>query len=235
EAGAFALAHPCGSSSFGQLEAFSNKFNPGSSWRAVWHALEEGDEVPGDTPDRIVKAFRTRHYAEDHPNDRPRSLGFHLLWRKQKVRPEYRDLPQAELDALRAEVGREGITTEVDEKWIVVGGDGEPLRVEEARGAKLLLHEATFLSADDYDAEEAGEDVGHVHSTVAQALEVAQKAEVPNIVLYHVSTRYTDTEIRDAVRAEAQRIHLQARVWVAFPRRVYWNLLGEKPVWDGVK
>jgi ribonuclease Z len=233
EAGPFAVAHPCGSNSFGQLEAFANKFNPGTSWRAVWQALEEGDELPGEVPDRVIKAFRTRHYTEDRPADKPRSLGYNLLWRKQKVRAEYRDLPQAELDALRLQVGREGITEQVDEKWITVGGDGQPIKPDDARGSKLLLHEATFLTPDDYDAEEAGEDVGHMHSTVIQALTIARDAEIPNVVLYHISTRYTDSEIRDSVRKAAQELNLRARVWAVLPRRVYWNLLGDKPLWDG--
>jgi ribonuclease Z len=217
------------------VEAFAAKFNPGTSWNAVWHALEEGDELASGISDRIIKAFRTRHYVDDHPQDTPRSLGYHLFWRKQKVLPEYRDLPQAELDDLRARIGREGITGLVDEKWISVGGDGAPLPASAVAGAKLLLHEATFLSSDDYDAEEDGEEAGHIHSTVAQALGVAHEAEIENVVLYHISTRYTDAEIRDAVRAVAEELKLAARVWVALPRRVHWNLLGERPVWEGDK
>ncbi len=232
EAGPFALIHPCGSSSFGQLEAFANRFNPGTSHNAIWHRAEEGDEFPTGVEGRFLKAFRTRHYADDDLNQPPRSLGYHLIWRKMKVRPEYRDLPQKELDAVRLEIGKEGITSPVDEQWISIGGDGCPLSPDAVRGSKLLLHEATFLSSDDYDSEEAGEDVGHVHSTVAEALRVAQEAEIENVVLYHISTRYTDQEIRDAVRAEAQKLNLKARVWAALPRRVYWNLLKEKPVWE---
>jgi len=233
EHGSFAVAHPCGSSSFKMLEAFAGKFNPGTSWNAVWQALEEGDELPSGIEGRFIKAFRTRHYADDNPDHAPRSLGYRLIWRKQKVRAEYRDLPQSELDALRAEVGREGITEPVDETWITVGGDGAPLAPAALQGCKLLLHEATFLSPDDYDAEDAGEDVGHVHSTIEDALRLAAAAGVGQVVLYHVSTRYTDAEIRDAVRSVAQNVQLKARVWVALPRRIYWNLLGERPTWDG--
>lgn len=258
EAGSFALVHPCGSNSFSQLENFSNKFNPGSSWRAVWHALEEGDEIPAGAEgsgERILKAFRTRHYLDDAPQNAPRSLGYHLLQRKLKVKPALRALPQAELDELRARVGREGITELVDEKFITIGGDGAALRVEDAAGAKLLLHEATFLCAADRDADiddfYAHDDEnssastraakprksaplhGHVHSTVEEAMIVARAAEVENLVLYHVSTRYTDAQIRDAVREIATALQLKARVWVAMPRRVHWDLLAEKPLWEG--
>ena len=233
EAGSFAVAFPCGSGSFSQLEDFANKFNPGSSRNAVWHALEEGDALPTSVEGKFLQAFRTRHYADEDRNGPPRSLGFHLMWRKQKVRAEYRALPQGELDAIRAELGRDGITSPIDEKWITVGGDGQPLSESEIRGTKLLLHEATFLHEDDYDAEEAGEDIGHVHSTVTGVLQLAQKAEIENLVLYHISTRYTDGEIREAIRETAKNLNLKTRVWAAMPRRVHWDLLKEKPVWEG--
>ncbi len=232
EAGSFAVAYPCGSRSFHQLEEFSNKFNPASSRNAVWHALEEGDELPTSVEGKFLKAFRTQHYANEDRYAAPRSLGFHLMWRKAKVRPEFRELPQAELDALRLQVGREGITTPIDEKWITVGGDGLPLTVDEVKGTKLLLHEATFLSADDYDEDEVGEDIGHVHSTISGALKLAHEAAIENVVLYHISTRYTDQEIRGAIQTEAQTLNLQARVWAVLPRRVHWNLLRERPVWE---
>jgi len=233
EAGPFTLAYPYNGRSFKMLEAFSAKFNPGSSRQAVWRELEEGDELETGVDGRFVKAFRTRHYADDDISGAPRSLGFHLMWRKLKVKPELRDLPQAELDKIRLELGREGITAPVDERYVTVSGDGAPLPPAEVAGSQLLLHEATFLSPDDYDADEAGEDVGHVHSTLTEALEVAARSEVPNLVLYHVSTRYMDQQIRDAVREGAEKIGLRAKVWVALPRRVHWDLLREKPVWDG--
>jgi ribonuclease Z len=232
EAGSFALAYPGGSASFPQLEHFSLRFNPASSQQAVWHALETGDELPTSVDGRFIRAFRTKHYADDNLEGAPRSLGYHFYWRKQKVLPQYRDLPQSELDALRAQVGREGITAPVDEKWITVGGDGEPLTLEEISGTQLLIHEATFLHAGDYDAEEAGEDVGHIHSTVERVLFLAKECGVENVVLYHISTRYTDAEIKSAVRALASEIGLQCRVWAALPRRVHWDLLRERPVYE---
>ena len=106
EAGGFALAHPCGSRSFDQIAAFANSFNPGTSWNAVWQPLEEGDWIESGVEGRLIHAFRTRHYADDNPQAAPRSLGFHLMWRKQKVREEYRELNQAELDAVRGQIGR---------------------------------------------------------------------------------------------------------------------------------
>lgn len=233
EAGSFLLGHPAGGRSWGPLEGFSHKFNPGTSHSAIWKPLEEGDWIDSGVEGRLIQSFRTRHYADDNPRDAPRSLGYHLIWRKMKVKPEYQSLSQKELDAVRLEIGREGITAPIDEKWVTISGDGCPLPVEQVAGTQLLLHEATFLRPDDYDAEAAGEDVGHVHSTVFDALSLAQAAKVPNVLLYHISTRYSDVEIRDAVRETAMALELKAKVWAALPRRVYFDVFRDKPLFEG--
>jgi ribonuclease Z len=233
EAGPFAVAHPSNGRSWRMLENFSLRCIPGNSEQALWRPLEAGEWVDTGVEGRPIQSFRTRHYTEDLSEGPPRSLGYHLIWRKQKVRPEYRDLPQSALDDLRAHLGREGITAPVDEKIITIGGDGVPLAPEEVQGTNLLLHEATFLSPEDYDVEDAQEEVGHMHSTVRDALVVAHEAGVPQLVLYHISTRYTDQEIREAVRQVAGEIGCSARVWAALPRRIYWDILKEKPLWEG--
>jgi ribonuclease Z len=72
---------------------------------------------------------------------------------------------------------------------IVYTGDTKPSEnvVELARGADLLIHEATF---GDELAERAAEDG---HSTVSQAASVAAKAGVKRLILTHISSRYGDT------------------------------------------
>ena len=258
EAGPFALCHPAAGKSWSQIENFTLKFNPGSSGQAIWRPLEEGDWIDSGVEGRLIQSFRTRHFANDAPENAPRSLGFNLIWRKNKVKAEYLELSQKELDAVRVELGALaisdpryaklnekdrrstqarlgalGITAPVDEKVVCVSGDGQPLTVEQVAGAQLLVHEATFLRAEDYDADEAGEDVGHVHSTIHDALKLAQQAHVPNVVLYHISTRYMDGEIRDAVREIAGELGLKSKVWPILPRRVYWDVLRDKPAWEG--
>ena len=234
EAGSFLLGHPANGRSWREMESFSLRFNPGSSKSAIWKPLEEGDWIDSGVEGRLIRAFRTKHYSDDDPRNAPRSLGFHLIWRKMKVKAEYQGLSQTELDVVRLEIGREGITAPVDEKWVTISGDGCVLSEEEVAGTQCLIHEATFLRAEDYDADEAGEDVGHVHSTVFDALSLAQKAGVKNVVLYHISTRYSDQEIREAIREIARELQLEARVWAAMPRRIYFDFFREKPVYEGV-
>lgn len=71
---------------------------------------------------------------------------------------------------------------------IVYSGDTRPSDeiVKLAEGADLLIHDGTFSSDLEDEADEAG------HSTVKEAAEVAKKSGVEKLVLTHVSPRYSD-------------------------------------------
>lgn len=71
---------------------------------------------------------------------------------------------------------------------IVIASDTLPIKetIAQAKGAELLIHEATFL---DKQKEKAGE---AMHSTVAEAATIAKKANVKKLALFHFSARNTD-------------------------------------------
>ncbi|HXQ88048.1 MAG TPA: MBL fold metallo-hydrolase, partial [Solirubrobacterales bacterium] len=71
-------------------------------------------------------------------------------------------------------------------RTIVITGDTAPCRatVEAARGADLLVHDASFSEEEAQRAAETG------HSTVGQAAAVAAEAHVKLLALVHISSRY---------------------------------------------
>lgn len=76
---------------------------------------------------------------------------------------------------------------------VVYSGDTKPCEnmVKISEGADLLIHDGTFLE----------EEEGKAHADVKQAAKVAVKSKVKELILTHISRRYTDTaEIEETAK-----------------------------------
>ncbi len=91
----------------------------------------------------------------------------------------------------KGEVRLEDVTWANPGRKIVYSGDCIPDDnvLEAARGADLLIHEATFDSSKKQEANE------RMHSTAEGAATIAKKAKVKQLVLTHISPRYSDSTI----------------------------------------
>ncbi len=174
--------------------------------------------APGDAFED--EGYRIEAFATDHTRE---SIGFALI---EDDRPGRFDVERARAMGIPEGplFGRlhRGETVELEDgrrvapedlvgpprpgRRLVYSADTRPSAVvtEAARGADLLIHEATF---DDEEARRAAE-TGH--STAAQAARVAAEAGVRDLVLTHVSARYSDRPAR--LLDEARIIFPAARI-----------------------
>jgi ribonuclease Z len=81
-------------------------------------------------------------------------------------------------------------------RTVVITGDTAPCKAtaEAARGAELLVHDASFSEEEAQRAAETG------HSTVGQAAAVAREAKVKLLSLVHISSRYHVGTVLDEAR-----------------------------------
>jgi ribonuclease Z len=97
-------------------------------------------------------------------------------------------------------------------KKLVIIGDAEATEglAEQLRDADVLVIEATFLERDASIARDYG------HLTAAEAAELAATSDVKQLVLTHISGRYSDEEIL----AEATKAFPNSRIAMDFDRLV---------------
>ncbi len=101
---------------------------------------------------------------------------------------------------------------------VVLSGDTGPCDAtrEAARGASLLVHEATFLDEDRARARETR------HSTAGEAAEIGREADVGLLALTHLSARFAPRDVRAEATAVFERVVVPRdfdRVEVPLPER----------------
>ncbi|MBK7784557.1 MAG: ribonuclease Z [Gemmatimonadetes bacterium] len=185
-------------------------YGPKGARRVLNHALEVGIErvkfpveivelAVGDIikrPDYDIVTFPTEHRADtigyalvEHIRlgrfnpELARALGIPEgpLWGKIH-KGETITLPDGRRVAPEELVGRPRAGRKV-----VISGDTRPVPAlrDAAKGADLLVHEATFSQEDAARARETG------HSTAQEAAAIARDAEAKRLVLTHISPRYS--------------------------------------------
>ncbi|VVB66120.1 Ribonuclease Z [Candidatus Gugararchaeum adminiculabundum] len=164
--------------------------------------IGDGFEYKGDG--FKVRAFDVEHdkggmgfvFQEDAKRkfDEAKAKGMGL---KGKLFREIQEKGSVETE--KGKVKLEDVSWLQDGLKIVYSGDTMPCKrlVDEAKGADLIIHEATFLEEMKEEAKEKK------HSTAKQAAEIAKKAGAKRLLLTHISGRYKDSK---EIEKEARKV-----------------------------
>ena len=227
-AGDFVTVMPEGSGAGKRLAGFLSEFDARSTGKVNWKTMVAGESIPIEPERHFLRAFETDHYPE-LPGRRALSLGYQIVRHVDKLKPEFRGMPQAELDAVRLQHGKPFITETLEDVLLSVTGDTMPLNPDLFRGSRALIHECTFLDARE---REEMSDRGHPHCCLGEVLESARAAKVGRLGLYHLSRRYDDDFILAKVRESCADLEIPFPVSVALPGRLYDDLFAHS-VWKG--
>jgi ribonuclease Z len=149
-------------------------------WRGVefpitWVPLKSGG-THRLSQHRVIEAFAVQHVATEP------AFGYRVVETRKRLKRELAEMPQKEVEQLSRARGRDAVMEQHGHVVFAHSGDAMPIDVALIRGADLLVHDATFLAA-----EERREPI---HATTEEVLALAHEAGVAALVLNHLSVRY---------------------------------------------
>jgi ribonuclease Z len=175
-----------------------------SAYRGVvfplrWTPVDAGESLPLGAS-RSLEAFDVAHTAGEA------CLGYRVVEARRRLSPRFASLPQSEIEA-RARAGeRESMMEAATHILFVHTGDAMPIDPSLALGADLLVHDATFLAADDRREP--------IHASTEEALAVARDAHVKALVLYHLSIRYERARALPVLKGQLAGSGFDGECWL---------------------
>jgi ribonuclease Z len=115
-------------------------------------------------------------------------------------------MTQPEIEAAARHGTRDALLEDAHHVLFAHSGDAMPIDPALVAHADLLVHDATFLQ--EADRREP------IHATTEEALEVASRANVKVLVLYHLSIRYDRATAIPALRAQLASSGFMGDCWL---------------------
>ena len=141
----------------------------------TWTALEAGESHRLNGK-RVLEAFAVSHVPPEP------AIGYRVLETRRRLKSEFGSLPQAQLERLSRQNGRDRMMEEFTHVLFAHSGDAMPVDVALVRDADTLVHDATFLEPTDRRAP--------IHASSREVFELAREAGVRTLILNHLSIRY---------------------------------------------
>ena len=171
----------------------------GVDFPLVWVPAVAGTSVPIGKNKRL-EAINVTHTTNEV------ALGYRVVETRKRLKPEFASLPQSEIEAAARHGRRDDLLEEVQHVSFAHSGDAMPIDPSLATNADVLVHDATFLSAADRREP--------IHATTEEALDVARRASVKSLVLYHLSIRYDRASALPTLRAQVAASGFAGDCWL---------------------
>lgn len=165
----------------------------------TWIAAAPGTALPIGKG-KHLEAIPVRH-TESEP-----ALGYRVLETRKRLKPEFASLSQKEIETAAREGTRDQLLEDAQHIVFVHSGDAMPIDPALAANADLLVHDATFLNEPDRREP--------IHATTEEALDVARRANVKTLALYHLSIRYDRATAIPALRAQVASSGFMGECWL---------------------
>ena len=181
------------------LRDFLERAYAGVTFPLAWVPMVPGGSAPLGKG-RSIEAFAARHTPGEL------ALGYRVVETRRRLKPEFAGLPQAEIEARARQGLRDALMEDTRHIVFAHSGDAMPVAPDEVRGADLLVHDATFLSAADRREP--------IHATTEEALEVARLSGARALVLQHLSIRYERPAAITALAGQVQASSYTGPAWL---------------------
>ncbi|HYE86071.1 MAG TPA: MBL fold metallo-hydrolase [Vicinamibacterales bacterium] len=149
--------------------------------------------APPGTSISIGKGKQLEAFAVRHTDNEP-ALGYRVVEMRKRLKPEFASLTQIEIEAAARQGTRDALLEDAGHVLFAHSGDAMPIDPAVVANADVLVHDATFLN--EADRREP------IHATTEEALDVAKRAAVKTLILYHLSIRYPRATALPALRAQ---------------------------------
>ena len=219
------VLYPGDARSIDRLREFAWRFDRETADSYDWIKVEPGVSYPV-TNELALKPIRNTHLSR--MGDENRSVGYAVMRRFRKLKAEFQSLSQDELRQIGTTHGSQFLSEPHEEPMLVYSGDTGLCPPETWLGAKILIHEATFLR--EGEVEEGWP--GHEHCTLEEMLPMARDANPEILIIHHISSRYRMGEVASEIRRMAEELKIGFPIWAIPPGETVEDLLSRRPVWE---
>jgi len=145
----------------------------------------------------------------------------------QELKQEFVGKTGVELQQHKKTHGEDSIS-ETSRKTILAYSGDTPI-VNDGRfdNVETLIHEATFLSADELDDDNP---FRNKHSSLDQVMKMIADSNVQRLLLGHFSSRYSAEEIDEAIKKECKSNSISIPVYRIHPGICVDDVFGSQPV-----